>query len=57
VFSTFGVVKSVFVKEEELKVDPKDGGEPQVVMRKFAFVCFHQAGNNEAGFISAERAV
>ena len=57
VFSNFGLINSVYVKEEELKIESKDGGEPQVVTRKFAFVCFLDPNNKDAGFISAERAV
>jgi polyadenylate-binding protein len=53
VFSNFGLIKSVFVKEEQ--VQPKEGGEPQ--LRKFAFVCFEDAKDKDAGFVSAERAV
>lgn len=57
VFSHFGVINSVFLKEQEVQIQPKDGGEPQIVQRKFAFVCFDDPNNKEAGFISAEKAV
>ena len=62
IFSKFGLIKSVFTKEEEVKIEAKnaDGteqSEPQVVLRKFAFVCFEDPDDKEAGFISAEKAV
>ncbi len=38
IFSHFGLIKSVFVKEDDVKIEPKDGGEAQVVKSKFAFV-------------------
>ncbi len=57
IFSQFGLIKSVFVKEEEVKIEPKEGGEPQVAFRKFAFVYYEDPNDKNAGFISAEKAV
>lgn len=46
IFSKYGVIKIVSVKEDSAKPE-----------RKFAFVCFEDPNNVEAGYISAEKAV
>ena len=46
IFSPYGVVGTIFIKEDS-----------SVAGRKFAFVCYLDPNNKEAGFISAERAV
>lgn len=46
IFGKFGLIKSIFIKE--------DLANPE---RKFAFVCFEDPTDRNAGFISAERAV
>lgn len=45
-FARFGTIKSVFLKED-----------PERPERKFAFVCFEDPNNREAGFLAAEKAV
>ena len=45
-FGKYGKIKSIYLKEDSSNPD-----------RKFAFVCFEDPQNREAGFDAAERAV
>lgn len=64
IFSEFVLIKSVSLKDEEAKIEPKNLNEynkesiERLIRKgKYAFVCFEDPNDKNTGFLSASKSV